>query len=259
MADFHVLTISFWSTSSENEIDSVSPHCIFYKKHVGEGPTLFLMNIPPYCDKICLKSLFKDCGTIKSINIVSTPRLKSESEAPIPLLKMMETVEKDFQYAYVTFNEESSVDVALDMSKSKIIRNIKVDDSLVGLNRWMKDYGELYPKESSVQSIVNEYMVEYDLNKAKEEEARKEEGQPDDEGWVTVPVKKKPNQDAQNAKKKFNKKLEKKKRSEKELMSFYLFQQREEKREKVAALRLKFEDDKKRITQLRQQRKFKPF
>ena len=31
----------------------------------------------------------------------------------------------------------------------------------------MKDYDELYPEESTVQSIVNEYMVQYDLNKAK--------------------------------------------------------------------------------------------
>ena len=45
----------------------------------------------------------------------------------------------------------------------------------------------------------------------------------------------------------------------KELLNFYSFQQREGQREKVAELRRKFEQDKRRVEDMKARRKFKPF
>jgi len=51
---------------------------------------------------------------------------------------------------------------------------------------------------------------------------RQGEGEPDDEGWVTIPVKKKSVEQNAANKKKINKKLEKKKRAEK-VIFFLIF------------------------------------
>lgn len=254
MAGFHVVNIAF---------DSEVRYChnLFYKKHVsqdGDECTLFIMNIPPYCNEDSLKKIFKDCGIITSVIITQTPNSLVELCSELKLMEMIKGDVYTFKFAYLTFKEKGSLDVALQMSSSDVKRYLRTDSSQVGMTNWIKKFDVLYPKESFVQSIVNEYMLQFDLEEAKKEDKRKQQGGADDEGWITIPVKKKQSNDTA-LKQKIIKKIEKKKRNEKELKSFYLFQQREEKREKIATMRQKFEEDKKRITQMRQQRKFKPF
>ena len=85
-------------------------------------------------------------------------------------------------------------------------------------------------------------------------------GEPDDDGWMTVMPTKKPlgpQKPVRMSKKK--KKAIKNQKQEKELLNFYMFQQREQKRDKVADLRRKFEEDKKKIAMMKQERRFKPF
>lgn len=50
-----------------------------------------------------------------------------------------------------------------------------------------------------------------------------------------------------------------KKRKKYELVNFYSFQMREAKREQLAKLREKFEEDKARIEKMKASRKFRPF
>jgi len=48
MADFHVVEITFESTNNQ----SSSCHKLFFKKHLSKENTIFLMNVPPYCNEV---------------------------------------------------------------------------------------------------------------------------------------------------------------------------------------------------------------
>ena len=124
-----------------------------------------------------------------------------------------------------------------------------------GMKKWCTEYKKQYPNPKIVQKKVDEFMAEFDLKEAKEKaELERLANEPDEEGWTVVTHGKKTLGDAERVTKR-----ERKKRQKKELANFYTFQQRESKREHIAILRKKFEEDKKKIQQLRAARKFKPF
>lgn len=125
-----------------------------------------------------------------------------------------------------------------------------------GLEKWCKDYKKQYLDPDRLQKGIDKFMAEFDQKKAKEKaELERLANEPDEEGWTVVT----------HGKKNLGPvggrvtKRERKKRQKKELANFYTFQQRETNREHIATLRKKFEDDKKKIEQLRASRKFKPF
>uniref|UniRef100_A0A0C9SA57 Hipothetical protein n=1 Tax=Amblyomma americanum TaxID=6943 RepID=A0A0C9SA57_AMBAM len=103
-------------------------------------------------------------------------------------------------------------------------------------------------------------MEDYDARlEAEKERAKAMEGVPDEEGWITVTKHGKrpviPRSDAVNQK---IASAEKKKRAQKELVNFYTFQIRESKMERIAELRKKFEEDKRRISLMKASRRFRP-
>ena len=129
-----------------------------------------------------------------------------------------------------------------------------------GMAKWCLEYKNSYPNPDNIQKKVDRYMAEFDLKelKAKEEEERLSK-EADDEGWTLVTHGgRKPGVPREKISKKDLRK-EKKKKQKKELINFYTFQQRETKREHIAELRKKFEEDKKRIELMRAARKFKPY
>jgi len=247
----------------ENGIDQ--PHTLFVKRHiqkdVSECKTLFIVNIPCYCNKTGLMNIFSECGNIINIKLTDSPAGNIEENdvnKQSKIFKYLKKKNSKFKYAYITFKDTTSVDIALEMSSSNT-RYISTEENPVvtGINKWVTNYKLRFIDENLLEADADEYLRKYDMNEWKRKEALKNSTEADDEGWVTIPLKKKaikPQNDP-----KFQKQDEKNKRKEKELMNFYLFQQREAKRDKVAELRKQFEEDKKRITQMRQLRKFKPF
>ena len=124
-----------------------------------------------------------------------------------------------------------------------------------GLQKWCTEYRKQYSNPKDVEKKVDRFMAEFDLKEAKEKEKLERlASEPDEEGWTVVTHGKKNLVELDRVTKK-----DKKKREKKELANFYTFQQRESKREHIATLRKKFEEDKKKIQQLRAARKFKPF
>ncbi len=91
-------------------------------------------------------------------------------------------------------------------------------------------------------------MGGYDRRRGEETELRKRLSEPNEEGWVTV-TRKRPMKPQTFPKRK----------KKKELVNFYCFQQRESQREQIADLRRRFEEDKKRVVEMKAHRKFKPF
>ncbi len=52
---------------------------------------------------------------------------------------------------------------------------------------WIADYASSFIEIKELQAEVDNYMKEFDERKQREEEQEKlKEGQPDDEGWITV-------------------------------------------------------------------------
>ena len=82
----------------------------------------------------------------------------------------------------------------------------------------------------------------------KSKRLKEKRNQPDEDGFITVVHSTKTNES--------NGKKRKKKG---ELVNFYRFQQKENKMKELDELRKKFELDKKKIEEMKNQRKFKPF
>jgi len=250
---FHIIQVAFDKTT-------VSPHSMFIKRHsvkTSEKNTLFIVNVPCYCNKVGVKNIFSDCGPIASVCIRERPGSYEEVQSSSLIMNYIKKVSYKFKVAYVTFDNTDSVDIALQMS-SDVIRYMSTDDKpvLTGIEKWVKQYADRYPDKSLIQKEADDYMKMYDQKENEKKEAQEDSLKPDEEGWVTIPVKKKV---LSKKEYKISKKAEKKKRIEKELQHFYMFQQREAKRDKIATLRQQFEEDKKRIAHMQQLRKFKPF
>ena len=257
---FHVIQVSFDETTT-------SPHSMFIKRHSlkstdNNNNTLFVVNVPCYCNKVALENIFMDCGPIDSIHIRERPGSCEDSpeENGNVILNYIKKVTHTFKVAYITFENPDSIDIALQMS-SDAIRYMSTNDKpvLTGMEKWIKQYADRYPDKSLIQNDADKFMKLYDEKEAKEKEALADSLKPDEDGWVTIPVKNKVLNKKEGKEKRINKKTERKKRTEKELQNFYLFQQREAKRDKIAKLRQQFEEDKKRIAHMQQLRKFKPF
>ncbi|GBP69511.1 Ribosomal RNA-processing protein 7 homolog A [Eumeta japonica] len=124
----------------------------------------------------------------------------------------------------------------------------------------MQDYNNSVLTTKSLKQKVEEFMSIYDIEVKKADEKEKELENEDNEGWVTV-TKKGKMQGFARTEKMENKIMakEEKGRKRKELKNFYTFQIRESKMKHIVALRNKFEEDKKKIAQIKQSRRFKPF
>lgn len=161
------------------------------------------------------------------------------------------------QVAYIVFQRSISVKKATESEFSKVcFMSRKGKQIKTGLDKWCSEYTKQYPKPNKVQAKVDVFMAEFDSKEAKEkEELERLTNEPDDDGWTVVTHgKKTPGVVAERVTKR-----DRKRKQRKELANFYTFQQRESKREHIAVLRKKFEEDKKKIELLRAARKFKPF
>lgn len=124
------------------------------------------------------------------------------------------------------------------------------------------------PQAKLLQEEVDDYMARFEAAEEEAERKRKEAAsKPDADGFVTVAYGKKRRRggdadgsDGMNGGRKRGRAgSQKKKKKERELKNFYAHQMREAKREQLARLRTRFEEDKARIEKMKAARKFKPF
>jgi len=255
---FHTIRASFDQTTT-------TPHSIFIKKHSVKtseqknDATLFVVNVPCYCNETALKNIFQDCGPISSVHLRERPGSYEDDAEPSIIMNFLKKERHTFKVAYVCFENSDSLDIAMQISSDTIRYMSTVENPvLTGMAKWAKSYRDRYPDTTLVQKEADAYMAKFDAEELEKKNNMKDANEPDEDGWVTVPVKRKtPAMTRKEVKR--TKKAEKRVRAEKELQHFYMFQQREAKRDKIATLRQQFEEDKKRIAQMQQQRKFKPF
>ncbi|XP_047672220.1 ribosomal RNA-processing protein 7 homolog A-like isoform X3 [Tachysurus fulvidraco] len=221
---FTVLSLKFCSNSTVQHQLCVKEHRVRAETnaHRPQDRTLFVLNIPPYCSQC-------------------------------------------FKVAYVVFKHSSGVAAAkAHPYDSPLIVSTTEKPVQTGLKKWIHEYKQTFIKPELLQKAVDDFMSQYDKRKEEEEERQKkevEEQQEDEDGWVKVTkggksMKSRPHSEAANQRV-LQKEHNKKKR--KELLNFYTWQHRDSKREHIAELRRKFEEDKQRIALLRAQRKFRPY
>lgn len=130
-----------------------------------------------------------------------------------------------------------------------------------GLAKWCSEYAANRPNPQKLQKEVDNFMLNYDKEKKKEEEEAKEkEGVADEDGWITVTKKtKKKVVQRTEQKQEWLKAKEAKKAKQREHVNFYAFQMKQSKRDYIADLRRKFEEDKQKIAAMKAARRFKPY
>ncbi|CAN6571838.1 unnamed protein product [Malus baccata var. baccata] len=168
----------------------------------------------------------------------------------------------------------------LDSSKSKksLEREVEADqadvflissgdeDSSKGMKKWIMEYHQSRPGLKVLQQRIDQFMVEHD--EKLEQEKKEKEARAADGGWTVVVHHKgrKKTTDSESgitvgsvAQAALEDKVAKKKRTEVVGLDFYRFQRKEAQRNEIMMLQSKFEQDKKRIQQLRAARKFRPY
>lgn len=231
---------------------STSYHELFFKEHftrqkTADKPTertLFILNIPPYATGESLKNVFSKAGNISNV-IINSPYEKNPSVG--------------FKTGFVIFEKELGLSQAMKLNK---LENLSTTESpfVCGIKKWTQEYNASIYDPRKLKDDVNTFMKEFDeknqLKKLQETQSK----ETDDEGWTLV-TKQGRNPGFSRKKSIENKIKEKmdKDKKKKELKNFYTFQIRQSKMKHLANLRLKFEEDKKKINSLKQARKFKPY
>ncbi|NWV01638.1 RRP7A protein, partial [Upupa epops] len=262
-AGYTALTVKF----SERQR---SGHCLLVKEHqVREGAdtahpprrTLFVLNVPPYCSSDALSRLFSRCGHVQSVDICEKPGPVEKTQKNTSKFFNLKTI-AGFRIAYVVFRKPSGVQAAKALSQEgPLLISTESHPVKTGISKWIDSYAASVVDPEELKAEVDAYMQDYDKKMAEEEaKAAEEEGVPDEEGWVKVTRKgRKPGLPRTEAANLRVLEKEKQKRARKELLNFYAWQHRETKREHIAQLRKKFEEDKQRIALMRAQRKFRPY
>ncbi|KAM9204102.1 ribosomal RNA-processing protein 7 homolog A [Mergus octosetaceus] len=247
-----------------------SPHCLLVKEHrVREGPgdahpparTLFVLNVPPYCGPGALSRLFGSCGPVQSVDVRDKPGPGEKTEKQRSKFFGRRTA-TGFRVAYVVFKKPASVQAVKALAQEGPLL-VSTDSHPVktGVSKWIARYADSVVDQEELKAEVDTFMQDYDKKVAQEEaKAAQEEGVPDEEGWVKVTRRgRKPGLPRTEAANLRVLERERRKRARKELLNFYAWQHRETKREHIAQLRKKFEEDKQRIALMRAQRKFRPY
>ncbi|KAF4793799.1 polymerase delta-interacting protein 3 [Turdus rufiventris] len=205
--------------------------------------------------------LFSRCGHVQSVDICDKPGPGEKKDKLASKFFDHKTL-KGFQVAYVVFRKPAAVQAAKALSQQgPLLISTESHPVKTGISKWIASYEASIVDPKELKAEVDAYMQDYDKKMAEEEaKAAKEEGVPDEEGWVKVTRKgRKPGLPRTEAANLRVLEKEKQKRARKELLNFYAWQHRETKREHIAQLRKKFEEDKQRIALMRAQRKFRPY
>ncbi|XP_046403642.1 ribosomal RNA-processing protein 7 homolog A isoform X2 [Ischnura elegans] len=257
---FKVIPLKF---SKEN----TAQHSLYVKEHSvrekteSKPPhrTLFVLNVPPYCTEESLRNAFSERSGCR-VTGVYFHKKPTSAEPDLEQSKVFRKSSiKGFKVAYIVFESASGLKTVLSSTAEPILLSSSRLPVLTGCEKWAAEYNGRIVDSAVLQAEIDAFMANYDEQERESRQKEKEEGA-DEEGWVTVT--KRGRNPGFSRKESVHRKVmgrERQKRSRKELLNFYTFQIRESKMKHIAELRQKFEEDKKRISVLKQARRFKPF
>ncbi|KAI9366806.1 ribosomal RNA-processing protein 7-domain-containing protein [Zopfochytrium polystomum] len=286
-ASFFPITTHFTANSTEAMIERRQlSHQIFFRVHQNltvsstsnkpEGRTLFLCNLPLDVTEAHLGRLFRRCGEIEQVILqISDAGDDLCSDVSGLMNRILISADSDSQTksrsGYVVFKSEDGCERANQMrirrrtwsdhDEAAKKAGLIVGTRKYGLAKWMEEESHHRPPISQLQKSANVYIQKFDeMEQARRQELIAKRKEPDEDGFVTVTrslYRRRLAKDNQGKNAIPNRKYNKKKSLQ--VVDFYRFQMRESKRNQLAELRVKFEEDKKRIEALKERRKFRPF
>ncbi|KAJ5077234.1 RIBOSOMAL RNA PROCESSING PROTEIN 7-RELATED [Anaeramoeba ignava] len=233
--------------------------------------SLFITNIPQNITKKQLKNYLSKFGKIISIQTGSLIQQKqkeyqkkdeddsSQNLSPLFVIKSMlfNPIKNDDEneaipensFVYVKFEDEKSINYFLKGIEEENERNEeKPIKYLNGFKKWTKQFLKNNPSQNVLIDGVNDFMSKFESKeKIHLQKFKKKRSTPDNDGFF--PVK-------QNLKKSYQiPKKERKKKKKKEFYDdFYRFQTNEKRKEEIDQLREKFQEDKRRIQEIKSQK-----
>ncbi|GFR61252.1 ribosomal RNA-processing protein 7 homolog A-like [Elysia marginata] len=223
-----------------------------------QGRTLEIHNIPPYCTQDNLRKILNGCGEI--VRIYLQPKYTS-MPLKASLTLSSEANPKNVSVAYVVFRKANGVKNACSLAyDTERLMSDKDTPLISGLRAYIKEYKDI-PDIKAMEEKAETYLAEY--YKRKDEEVQQEkdmEGIPDEDGFIKVTRhgKNKGSRRTEENERKAKEKMRLKKKKT-ELKDFYTSQFRETKRKHILELQAKFEEDKKKIKEMKAARKFRPY
>lgn len=251
--------------------------------------SLFLVNVPIDTTETHLKHLFGAqlaSGRVEEVEFHDAPKRKSvvptapshptnkkkrkrpgaeELEEELEHMKLPQTWDRKLQssgaHAVVIFVDTASMEACLKAAKraakkgTKITWGEGIEDRLpvLGPERYENHSRLIYPSRSDLLRSVNDYMSAYTrLEEARAQEAAKKTQEPDEDGFITVTGGPKNNSVVREEEVK--ELLAKQKEKSKGLEDFYRFQMREKRKEKQGELVRKFEEDKRKVEEMKRRR-----
>lgn len=269
---FHIQWIMFsliLVLNLKHRSDRTTWHQIFIKEHslkkihpkLPNERTLLVVNVPPYVHENELQTAFKRIGEVEQvylgIDAHDMPSMdEDDDKCTSKYFSPKKPIEK-FKCAWIVFKASRSVRAAL---KEQEVHLFEFDRTILktGLDKWMDEYTSQIPIESELEAEVSDYMKVFEDAELKEKEDEKKM-ETDEDGWTIV--KKSGKNAGFQQKESIISKIEDKvaaKKSKKELSNFYTFQIRDSKQRHIVSMRKRFEMDKRKVEQMKRERKFKP-
>ncbi|KAL4801919.1 ribosomal small subunit assembly protein [Aspergillus unguis] len=167
-------------------------------------------------------------------------------------------LQRSGSHAVVVFVDRASMEASLKAAKKAARKSsgitwgegIEEKVPALGIQRYVSHQRARYPPRAELLRTVNEYMnVFADVGEARKREAARRAAEPDEDGFVTVTSG--PRLTSAAGEEEAKRLIEKQKKSAEGFGDFYRFQSREKRKERQIDLLKKFDEDKKRLEEMK--------
>lgn len=249
-----------WIKLSWNK--NYAPHFIPCCPHLDNPNLLLLLGVPGYASDDFFSSVLSKFGEV--VEVKSQPKPSAIPKFHIPNASKFfcdSSKSSAFRCVYVQFLDGEGLSSFTNAAKMGVSYHITdYTKPLTGCRKWAAEHQLIYPDENELRKECEDYMAGFDQREKLKLQREKEMAEtPDEEGWVTVTKSTKFGasvESAQEKKRDYDKKMDKRK---KEMIHLYSFQERENRKESLAVLKQKFQEDKEKIAKMKSARKFKPY
>ncbi|CAZ85173.1 unnamed protein product [Tuber melanosporum] len=273
--DYTILPITLPATL----LVGAATHYLYLRRHAPKQPaphdprSLFVVNVPVDATTAHLRALFTGIGGGRVEKVV----FDGDRGATCGIGKRKRHLAhevgdggevwdrqlcKSGSTAVVVFVDKPSMDVSMKtarkLSKTRVVWGDGISEGVnipaLGIPRYLAHHNLTHPSKTHLQASVNTFIAAFEA----EERVRlralaKRRREPDDDGFITVV---RGGRTAPARQEEANAVLEKKGKDKHE--GFYRFQVRQERKNRQMELLKKFEEDKKRVADRKNLRRFKP-
>lgn len=286
MDEYVILEVNMPKTSFKNTPLS---HYLYIKEHhhhcptplanqqkkIPIGPSLFVSNVPIDTTHDHLKYLFNELGgRVHQVFFSFTLHPSYTEENTIDniaeekeILENKDTwsvwrrpILRSGSWTIVEFLEKEDVQRILQNASNKKLKYIwgqnippnRLPD--LGYQHYWDHYHLTYPSHEALQKSIDKYMSAfYSLEEKKKRLRKRQRTEPDEEGFITVARGGRTGAGRIND----NLKIQEKKKNKYILHDFYKFQTQEGKKKKITELKKKFKEDREKIQELKEKKRFK--